>query len=300
MPRSGSTLLQKLLMSHEDVSSCSEPWFLLNLAGLNDYESVSSAYSSQTLRSAVGDLISLMPNKEQDWYRHIRDFSTSVYSDLSDSNARYFIDKTPRYFLIVDFIKKIYPDAKLIFLFRNPVEIVASYMSSFSHGDIGNFDNYDNDFKLGFSAIANGYKKYKSDSYLVGYDDLVGDGKEEVIRSLFSFLELKNDGEAIVKYQKQKLNGSFGDKNINTLKQIEKNPSKWKGVVDTNAKRRIVIDIIKNVDLSYLGFAGYDKGKLLVELSEHKASVSIEGILLYLKVVIRRKLKALIGWKSYS
>ena len=99
MPRSGSTLLQKLLMSHDKISSHAEPWFLLNLASIYEFEGTKSKFCYSALRFAVNDLIKSLQNQEKDIVKYIREFSLSIYQNLSDKESVYFIDKTPRYFL---------------------------------------------------------------------------------------------------------------------------------------------------------------------------------------------------------
>jgi hypothetical protein len=55
----------------------------------------------------------------------------SAYNQrLESSSRRIFVDKTPRYFHIVGFLENLFPAAKKIWLKRNPLDVVASYQTS--------------------------------------------------------------------------------------------------------------------------------------------------------------------------
>ncbi len=49
---------------------------------------------------------------------------------VREKKALYFVDKTPRNYLILDDIKRIFPDSKIIFLLRHPLAIFSSLLDS--------------------------------------------------------------------------------------------------------------------------------------------------------------------------
>ena len=57
LPRSGSTLLQRILTSHESVASASEPWLLLPLIEMIGSKNIESCanYSKLTSQLAAVD-----------------------------------------------------------------------------------------------------------------------------------------------------------------------------------------------------------------------------------------------------
>ena len=287
-------------MSHENVSSCSEPWFLLNLAALDGYENVSSDYSCETLRLAVKEFSESLQHGEEDIYQYIRDFSLQIYNNLSDSKSDYFVDKTPRYFFIIDFIKRIFPNAKFIFLLRHPLDILASYIMSFNNGSIKRFDYYDRDFEAGFSLIANGYEKYKNESYLISYEELVSQNNDSVIKELFTYLNLPYDPLILSEYKKENLSGSLGDKNVENFQKIESNSNKWEKVINTKARRKVAFGLLEHIDKNYLKHLDLNRSNLHKILMQNKVHFSLAEEIDLLKVKIRRNIKRLIGWKSFS
>jgi hypothetical protein len=49
---------------------------------------------------------------------------------LKDSGKTIFADKTPRYYHILEFIHSLFPKARMIWLKRNPLDVAASYVST--------------------------------------------------------------------------------------------------------------------------------------------------------------------------
>ena len=299
MPRSGSTLLQKLLMSHDKISSHSEPWFLLNLASLYEFEGTKSKFCYSALRVAVKDVINSLENKEKDMLKYIREFSLNIYQNLSDENSVYFIDKTPRYFFIIDFIEKVFPEAKFIFLTRNPLETIASYITQFNYNTIKSFDSYDFDFNEGFKAIVNGYYKYKNKSILVRYEEIVGEDKEQIIKNIFEYLELKPDYKVFDKYQTQDLKGSMGDKNIKKTSSVKKEKDKWKKVIFSNHRKKLLLNILDKIIDDYYKLSDFNKDDVLNILKSHNTVFNFQDFQDYYLTIVRRDIKNQLGWYKY-
>ena len=76
------------------------------------------------------------------------------YASDSDSDSIYFLDKTPRYYLILKELEQVFPDAKFIFLFRNPVQIYASMLSTWGK------DTFKVFFKYRFYADIIGFSNF--------------------------------------------------------------------------------------------------------------------------------------------
>ncbi|NBC82494.1 MAG: sulfotransferase, partial [Bacteroidetes bacterium] len=131
IPRSGSTLLQRILSSHAQISTKPETWFLLPLLYMTKDEGVLAEYGYSKFRNGFEDF-----RKDLKYYNdHLKDFILKNYKDSSDNQAVYFIDKTPRYSLISDKIIDLFNDeAKYIFLWRNPLSVASSMIESWGGG----------------------------------------------------------------------------------------------------------------------------------------------------------------------
>jgi Sulfotransferase family len=128
LPRSGSTLLQRVLMSHSKISSTAEPWLLLPLLQMLKKEGTVTTYSHQNCQKAMVDIVSNMRGGKPEYNHLLKEFVESIYASTSKDGSVYFLDKTPRYYMIIPEIVELFPEAKFVFLFRNPVHVYASML----------------------------------------------------------------------------------------------------------------------------------------------------------------------------
>ncbi len=136
-PRSGSTLLTRMLGAHSKIHAPAEPHLLTPLAHLGYYESVDRApYDPIITRAAIRELVAALPGGEEDYLSALRAYTNSLYAKLlANSGRELLLDKTPAYALVLDFAAKLYPQAKFIVLTRHPMAIWSSYVASFFDGD---------------------------------------------------------------------------------------------------------------------------------------------------------------------
>ena len=135
LPRSGSTMLQRALGRHPNIATLSEPWFLLGLIPPTAIDEAVATFEYSTYRMAIEDLTAALPNGEDDWNDAMRSAAQVIYDRLCpDDQAIYFLDKTPRYALAPKAVTALFPDAPVIILWRNPLAIAASMMTTWSKG----------------------------------------------------------------------------------------------------------------------------------------------------------------------
>ena len=100
LPRSGSTVLQRLLAAHTKISTVSEPWLLLPFSYALKSNGLFSEYDHGTCYKAISDFVQHLPNKEYDYNQALSDFVYTLYKKTGDPEASYFLDKTPQLSLI--------------------------------------------------------------------------------------------------------------------------------------------------------------------------------------------------------
>ena len=61
LPRSGSTLVQRVLASHAEIATVSEPWLLLPLLYSIREHGIRAEYWHQTAAQAIADFIEELP-----------------------------------------------------------------------------------------------------------------------------------------------------------------------------------------------------------------------------------------------
>ena len=209
LPRSGSTLLQRMLGAHERIATVSEPWFLLPLFYTLKQKGLYAEYDHRCVNQAMADLIECIPGKKSELLRQIKDFSINIYSKLSHEGATFFLDKTPRYHLIIDEIIETFPDAKFIFLWRNPLSIASSINETWANGKWKLYA-YKVDIYKGMENLVDAYGKYKNCSLSIRYEDLVSN-PELSIRRVCSYLDIAFDKQMISSFSQTTLSGGLGD-----------------------------------------------------------------------------------------
>ncbi|WP_271608509.1 sulfotransferase family protein [Bradyrhizobium sp. CCBAU 21359] len=125
LPRSGTTLLAHLLQHHPDIVAPPEPWLMLALEAFGKVDQRHPAGSS-LIKAATSEFLG----------RIDRTIASRAYADaaydqyLADAGKRIIIDKTPRYWTVLEFLESVYPEAPHILLMRNPYAIAASLKST--------------------------------------------------------------------------------------------------------------------------------------------------------------------------
>ena len=219
LPRSGSTLLQRILAQSPQISTSAEPWILLPFVYTLKSRGIISEYWHTSAVAAIEDFYDGFPNGKKDYIDELREFILNLYKKSADSKSQYFLDKTPRYHLICDEIINLFPDGKFIFLWRNPLAVVSSIIQSWCNGKwrivIYNIDLYKGIEKLLKTFIAN-----KSQFLAVKYENLVQKPSIELNR-ICDYLALDYNDEMIRSFKSTSLVGRMveqtGSKKYNAL-----------------------------------------------------------------------------------
>jgi GT2 family glycosyltransferase len=136
LPRSGSTLLQRVLAGHPEVMTVAEPWLMLHPLYALRHEGLTAEYDAALARAALDDFLEVLPGGETAYLDGLRDFTGSLYARaLQGAGKRFFLDKTPRYHHILPELRRVFPRAKFVFLLRNPLAVLASTLDTWFDGD---------------------------------------------------------------------------------------------------------------------------------------------------------------------
>lgn len=276
LPRSGSTLLQRVLMTHKSITSLSEPWILLPQIYAYNKTASLSEYSSFSSQRGIANFIKNLPLENKDYEAELNKFMLNLYKKQCKNGELYFLDKTPRYYLIIDEIVRIFPNAKFIFLFRGPEKILSSMMTTWGSNGFKSFLTSYHDVTEGFEILSQAYEKYKSISVKVNYENFVANPEAELL-SLMNYLELEFDINLINDFWNQDLKGQLGDPTgVKKYKSIsQKSLDAWKENFNTIYRKKIAYKIVKEIDESSFLTQGYDKKDILNQIKELKSNLNI-------------------------
>jgi hypothetical protein len=190
-PRSGSTLLARMLGAHSQVHAPAEPHLLTPLAHLGFYARVESAdYDPIISEAAARELVAALPLGESDYLGALRAYTDAIYGRmLGASGRRLLLDKTPAYALILDFVARLYPNARFVVLTRHPLAVWSSYVDSFFDGDHEAAHKHNPLLERYVPAIARFVREARVPIHTVRYEQLVVDPTRELER-LCGFLGL--------------------------------------------------------------------------------------------------------------
>jgi hypothetical protein len=188
-PRSGTTLTARMLGAHPEVFAPPEPHLIPPLAHLGFHERVDDApYDPVITQIGLRELVAGMPGGEQDYLDGVRRFTDHLYArSIEPTGRRIYLDKTPAYALVLDFLAKLYPRARYIVLTRHPIAIWSSYVDSFFAGDSAAALARNPVLERYVPAIARFLRERPAPLIHVRYEELVRD-PEKHLREICAFV----------------------------------------------------------------------------------------------------------------
>ncbi len=198
-PRSGSTMLARMISSHSVIYGRPEPHLMTPLAHLGYFANVDKAPFDHVLAAeSTKEFVADLPGGEQDYIDACRAYSDLLYSRMlsTKSGKRYFLDKTPAYGLILGFLEKIYPNAKYVVLTRHPLAVFSSFAESFFDSDYQAAHAYNPIIERYVPAIAKFLRERRVPIFHVVYEKLVSD-PEPMLKGIFEFLGVPHESSAV-------------------------------------------------------------------------------------------------------
>ena len=174
-PRSGSTMLERILESHSAIQGGPESHLLTPLAHLGVWDKVDKAPYDHVLAAESQKLfVEQLPNGEQDYWDACRAYCDILYGRwMENSGKNICLDKTPAYGLILPFLMKVFPDAKYVVLTRHPLATFSSFANSFFDGDYQVAQKYNPLLNRYVPALAKFLEQDELPFIHVKYEDLV-------------------------------------------------------------------------------------------------------------------------------
>ena len=256
LPRSGSTVLQRAIAAHPSVHTAPEPWLLLGLLLWDSPIETDSEVGFRTLRHALGQF--LTTSRRSALEHGIRETTLATYSAEAPATATYFLDKTPRYALILPQILRLFPDAYYILLTRAPLDIVESIVSTW--GDRGRrwrVRPYYPDLHAGFRNIAQTLLTPPQRLLHLRYEDLVAD-PASTLRRVSAFLDLHEESLTGSLAGGDLIAADLGDRKGRASGAIEGDRGALDAVTLNGLRRRWCCRFLRSLTPEYMSATGYD------------------------------------------
>jgi hypothetical protein len=263
-PRSGTTMLERMLSAHSMIQGGPEPHLLTPLAHLGPWDKVDKAPYDHVLAAESQKLfIDQLPNKDLDYWEACRAYCDVLYGRfLEASGARPIcLDKTPAYALILPFMMKVFPDAKFVVLTRHPLAMFSSFANSFFDGDYEVAHKYNPIISRYVPALAAFLRQDEVPFLHVRYEDLVKD-PESWFEKICAHIEIPFEKDAIEYGSKGDQDQPKGLGDPIGVKQHSRPTTaslkKWvQELASDPAKRKLMEDVIGQLDPADLETLGY-------------------------------------------
>lgn len=150
LPRSGSTWLQRVLLTHPEVEGLGESWIYLFL--YNAFKVRESKYiDSHLINIGIEDIENVAE------LRGVQDFRGYMFECAKDyleglKNGKFYLEKTPRNYLVSDDLMRL-KGVKHIVLMRDPVDIWLSIRNTWMKGRMWRWMLYKRDFTIGLREL---------------------------------------------------------------------------------------------------------------------------------------------------
>jgi hypothetical protein len=271
-PRAGSTLLQRILGAHPDVHSQAEPWIMLHPVYALRRDGHSSEYDTTLAYRALGTFLESLPSGEEDYRESLRLMCSLLYDRaLAPSGKRYFLDKTPRYYLIVPDLYRIFPNAGYVLLLRNPLAILVSILKSFVREDWFRFAQYRADLMEAPRLLTEARRLLQERATEVRYEQLVANPEGEA-RRLCRGLGL-DYAPAMVAYGPARQPWPFADPRALSLERpVPDYAEAWAAALHDPQVWRLAHEYLERLGPELVGRLGYSYDDLAREVASHRPS----------------------------
>ena len=220
-PRSGSTLLQKMLGAHSSVYTRSEPWIALNgIYNLVNDNLNQIVYDKDLERTALEDFVSGLSRGKNTYIDEIHNMLLNLYDNhLSQhKGAKFFLDKTPRYYFIISELLEIFPTSKMIILIRNPLAVLNSII--FRKKSLYLLSENKYDLTLSLEKLTEVLKNKNNNVNVIYYEELVKEPKK-VLNKLCGYLNIKFEESMVTNFLNKNEKWTFGDQKIYNKTEVE-------------------------------------------------------------------------------
>lgn len=277
-PRSGSTLLQKLLSQNSQIYTQSEPWLMLHPAYSLKATGIYAEYNKEFEKKAFKGFIDNLPSGGREVYiKRIQSLYLSLYGDyLKDTGKPFFLDKTPRYYFIWKELREIFPNAKYLVLRRNPLSVLYSIIMTWNNDNWYCLSEYKNDLKVAIDSLVqmnNGEKVCQ-----IRYENLV-DNPENELQVLSSYIGIPFEKEMLSYCDNEKW--LYGDQNyISSHTNISsERKCLWEKAALSQQTWRALSDYLEWLGSERLATLGYEYNAMRNALDKKMPATSLATLI---------------------
>jgi hypothetical protein len=276
-PRSGTTLLARMLSAHSQVYGRAEPHLITPIAHLGYYGTVQKApYDPFNVEQAIREVVADLPRGEADYLDALRAYTDTLYERIMAKapGKRLFLDKTPAYALVLPFLTKLYPGSHYVVLTRHPLAVFQSYVQSFFDGDYQVAIAHNPILARYVPALARMLRERPVALVHVKYEELVRD-PETHFRRVCEHLGIPFEPQAIAYGESGEEFKGLGDPTgvARHTRPVTSSVSKWAAEIAADERTlRLVGRLVDELDPADLETLGYPRARIVEQLEAAKGA----------------------------
>lgn len=159
LPRSGSTVLQRIISTDNKFSTFDESWLFPSIISITKNNQISSILNHKT---SVKQMKRVLPNLDKVLIK-------SIIEELHLKYGNYIIEKTPRNYMITQELSE-FVEIQQFLIVRNPLFIIKSSLSNLFSSNLRHIHGYLVDYIIGIPKIIEAAKSKKIN--LIKYEEL--------------------------------------------------------------------------------------------------------------------------------
>ncbi len=263
-PRSGSTLLQRVLAGHPDIHTSAETWLMLQPLYALKGHGYRSEYNEQWAGEAVAEFLENYTDGPSVYDDAIRAFARVLYENaLTRTGKHFFLDKTPRYYYIIPELYRIFPRAHFIFLLRNPLAVLASELASYVGARYAELAQFHDDLLVAPQRILDGIEALGERATIVRYEQFVAH-PDDTIAALCASLGVSFDPKMLDYSTTPMPRGKMND-HIGIVRHTRPSPAnadKWKRLATDPQSRHFAQSYLQALGRPLIERLGYSYDEL--------------------------------------
>ena len=184
MPRSGTTLCERILFSHSQIAGGGELPYLTRASGAKGLYNINDEQIDYFKKLMTESNIDYLEKKGEYYLNKLKEISTE---------HPYITDKMPHNFILIGFIKMILPKVKIIYCKRNPMDNCFSlYAHKFvdqNHGYCYNQEVLGKYYNLHTELMNHWLELFNEEIFVLDHEELL-DNQERVSKKLVEYCGL--------------------------------------------------------------------------------------------------------------
>lgn len=300
-PRAGSTLLQRMLGAHSAVHTTQEPWIALHPIYALRSTGYEAEYGAAGARLFTREFMATLPRGQAGYEDAIRLMLLDLYRQaLVGREAQRFVDKTPRYYLIIPDLVRLFPRADFVFLFRNPLAVLASVLESWVRGSWLGVAHARLDLLEAPARLLAGRALAGERAHCVHYESLV-QRPESTSATLAARLSLTWEPELVEYGRAEGAAWQYGDRRsvYRHERPVPAYLDRWHASLAEPQKWRLLADYLAYLGEGTVRRMGYDPVALAAVLERQRPSAVARAATFPLEWLLRRPPAERPAWQRH-